>query len=121
LSAQNNHYTVTEYLLNQHAAVNQPNNFGVTPLHASARRGHQTMVDLLLIHRANIQACDDDGEFPLFISAQRGDFPIVKLLVAKRANINQINKNTNKTTYDISQECNYVVIMNYLRANHGLA
>jgi ankyrin repeat protein len=67
-------------LLGRGAAVNDPNNRGVAPLHMASREGHLEVVRLLLEHGADLNAYNKAGQTPSDVASLYGKQEIVQLL-----------------------------------------
>lgn len=77
---------MAEYLLDNHANINQANTERVTPLHIASRAGNLEMVQFLLEKGAAVDATDNNGVTPLHEVAATGHFDIMQQLVIKGAN-----------------------------------
>ncbi|KAK2536103.1 Tanc2 [Columba guinea] len=74
---------VCRLLLEQGAAVAQPNRRGVVPLFSAVRQGHWQIVDLLLTHGADVNMADKQGRTPLMMAASEGHLGTVEFLLAQ--------------------------------------
>ncbi|XP_069094099.1 protein TANC2 isoform X1 [Pleurodeles waltl] len=83
---------VCRLLLEQGAAVAQPNRRGVVPLFSAVRQGHWQIVDLLLTHGADVNMADKQGRTPLMMAASEGHLGTVEFLLAQGASIALIDK-----------------------------
>lgn len=83
---------VASLLAENPAALNLPEDNGLTPLHLAAENCHSNVVALLLSKGANINITADDNETPLHLAAQEGCADVVELLLAKGANVNMHDK-----------------------------
>lgn len=70
-----------EELVKCHANVNQPNEFGRTPLHIAAYRGHLELATLLLMHEADPNLQDSKGDTPLHDAVGQDAFEVTELLL----------------------------------------
>uniref|UniRef100_U3J6Z0 Tetratricopeptide repeat, ankyrin repeat and coiled-coil containing 2 n=1 Tax=Anas platyrhynchos platyrhynchos TaxID=8840 RepID=U3J6Z0_ANAPP len=87
---------VCRLLLEQGAAVAQPNRRGVVPLFSAVRQGHWQIVDLLLTHGADVNMADKQGRTPLMMAWSRAsfgssDFTPVQFLVDHGAMIEHVD------------------------------
>jgi ankyrin repeat protein len=80
--------TVAEFLLSNHADIEEKGRNGTTPLHQAVANGHKAMVELLLAHHANVNARASGGETPLDLAAQKGFKAVAEVLLANKAEIN---------------------------------
>jgi len=62
---------IAEYLISQHAEVDQRDFLGLTPLFEAANSGCTSVAQLLLAHGANVNAKNKGGETPLWWANQR--------------------------------------------------
>ncbi|KAJ8264605.1 hypothetical protein GJAV_G00151200 [Gymnothorax javanicus] len=83
---------VCRLLLEQGAAVAQPNRRGVVPLFSAVRQGHWQIVDLLLTHSADVNMADKQGRTPLMMAASEGHVGTVEFLLAQGASISLTDK-----------------------------
>ncbi|NXB13174.1 TANC2 protein, partial [Rhagologus leucostigma] len=83
---------VCRLLLEQGAAVAQPNRRGVIPLFSAVRQGHWQIVDLLLTHGADVNMADKQGRTPLMMAASEGHLGTVEFLLAQGASISLMDK-----------------------------
>ncbi|XP_066219168.1 protein TANC2 isoform X5 [Saccopteryx leptura] len=83
---------VCRLLLEQGAAVAQPNRRGVVPLFSTVRQGHWQIVDLLLTHGADVNMADKQGRTPLMMAASEGHLGTVDFLLAQGASIALMDK-----------------------------
>ncbi|XP_067397096.1 protein TANC2 isoform X9 [Emydura macquarii macquarii] len=83
---------VCRLLLEQGAAVAQPNRRGVVPLFSAVRQGHWQIVDLLLTHGADVNMADKQGRTPLMMAASEGHLDTVEFLLAQGASISLMDK-----------------------------
>uniref|UniRef100_A0A8C3L4T0 Tetratricopeptide repeat, ankyrin repeat and coiled-coil containing 2 n=2 Tax=Galliformes TaxID=8976 RepID=A0A8C3L4T0_CHRPC len=83
---------VCRLLLEQGAAVAQPNRRGVVPLFSAVRQGHWQIVDLLLTHGADVNMADKQGRTPLMMAASEGHLGTVEFLLAQGASISLMDK-----------------------------
>ncbi|XP_030077274.1 protein TANC2 [Microcaecilia unicolor] len=83
---------VCRLLLEQGAAVAQPNRRGVVPLFSAVRQGHWQIVDLLLTHGADINMADKQGRTPLMMAASEGHLDTVEFLLGQGASIALMDK-----------------------------
>ncbi|XP_064127027.1 protein TANC2 isoform X7 [Loxodonta africana] len=74
---------VCRLLLEQGAAVAQPNRRGAVPLFSTVRQGHWQIVDLLLTHGADVNMADKQGRTPLMMAASEGHLGTVDFLLAQ--------------------------------------
>ncbi|KAK0135714.1 Protein TANC2 [Merluccius polli] len=74
---------VCRLLLEQGAAVAQPNRRGIVPLFSAVRQGHWQIVDLLLTHGADVNLADKQGRTPLMMAASEGHLGTVQFLLAQ--------------------------------------
>ncbi|XP_072270712.1 protein TANC2 isoform X4 [Pyxicephalus adspersus] len=83
---------VCRLLLEQGAAVSQPNRRGVVPIFSAVRQGHWQIVDLLLTHGADVNMADKQGRTPLMTAASEGHVATVEFLLAQGASIGLMDK-----------------------------
>ncbi|KAM9716422.1 protein TANC2 isoform 7-T8 [Menidia menidia] len=83
---------VCRLLLEQGAAVAQPNRRGIVPLFSAVRQGHWQIVDLLLTHGADVNLADKQGRTPLMMAASEGHLGTVEFLLAQGASLSQMDK-----------------------------
>ncbi|XP_077316254.1 protein TANC2 isoform X2 [Lithobates pipiens] len=83
---------VCRLLLEQGAAVSQPNRRGVVPIFSAVRQGHWQIVDLLLTHGADVSMADKQGRTPLMTAASEGHVATVDFLLAQGASIGLMDK-----------------------------
>uniref|UniRef100_A0A8C0HJG0 Tetratricopeptide repeat, ankyrin repeat and coiled-coil containing 2 n=1 Tax=Buteo japonicus TaxID=224669 RepID=A0A8C0HJG0_9AVES len=83
---------VCRLLLEQGAAVAQPNRRGVVPLFSAVRQGHWQIVDLLLTHGADVNMADKQGRTPLMMAASEGHLGTVEFLLTQGASISLMDK-----------------------------
>nr|XP_060637289.1 protein TANC2 isoform X3 [Anolis sagrei ordinatus] len=83
---------VCRLLLEQGAAVAQPNRRGVVPLFSAVRQGHWQIVDLLLTHGADVNMADKQGRTPLMMAASEGHLGTVEFLLSQGSSISLMDK-----------------------------
>lgn len=83
---------VCRLLLEQGAAVAQPNRRGAVPLFSTVRQGHWQIVDLLLTHGADVNMADKQGRTPLMMAASEGHLGTVDFLLTQGASIALMDK-----------------------------
>ncbi|XP_064421532.1 protein TANC2 isoform X2 [Latimeria chalumnae] len=83
---------VCRLLLEQGAAVSQPNRRGIVPLFSAVRQGHWQIVDLLLTHGADVNMADKQGRTPLMMAASEGHLGTVEFLLTQGASISLMDK-----------------------------
>ncbi|XP_054899041.1 protein TANC2 isoform X10 [Poeciliopsis prolifica] len=83
---------VCRLLLEQGAAVAQPNRRGIVPLFSAVRHGHWQIVDLLLTHGADINMADKQGRTPLMMAASEGHLGTVEFLLSQGASLSLMDK-----------------------------
>uniref|UniRef100_A0A3B4BD62 Uncharacterized protein n=1 Tax=Periophthalmus magnuspinnatus TaxID=409849 RepID=A0A3B4BD62_9GOBI len=83
---------VCRLLLEQGAAVAQPNRRGIVPLFSAVRQGHWQIVDLLLTHGADVNQSDKQGRTPLMMAASEGHLGTVEFLLAQGASLSLMDK-----------------------------
>ncbi|KAM3592321.1 uncharacterized protein V6R79_016550 [Siganus canaliculatus] len=83
---------VCRLLLEQGAAVAQPNRRGIVPLFSAVRQGHWQIVDLLLTHGADVNLADKQGRTPLMMAASEGHLGTVEFLLAQGASLSLLDK-----------------------------
>lgn len=72
-------------LLEYGAAVNQPNEDGITPLHAAAFEGHCAVARMLIEKGADLDPVDNKGLTPTQHATKKGHHPFVHLLAEQSA------------------------------------
>ena len=87
-AAHNSNDEIARALIAAKAAVDVPNDFGVTPLLEASRNGDAAMVDLLLRAGADPKRSHPEGETPLLGAARAGSVPAVRLLLARGVDVN---------------------------------
>ncbi|XP_028263401.1 protein TANC2 isoform X5 [Parambassis ranga] len=83
---------VCRLLLEQGAAVAQPNRRGIVPLFSAVRQGHWQIVDLLLTHGADVNLADKQGRSPLMMAASEGHLGTVEFLLTQGASLSLMDK-----------------------------
>uniref|UniRef100_A0A665WCX8 Tetratricopeptide repeat, ankyrin repeat and coiled-coil containing 2 n=1 Tax=Echeneis naucrates TaxID=173247 RepID=A0A665WCX8_ECHNA len=83
---------VCRLLLEQGAAVAQPNRRGIVPLFSAVRQGHWQIVDLLLTHGADVNLADKQGRTPLMMAASEGHLGTVEFLLAQGGSLSLMDK-----------------------------
>ncbi|XP_030649404.1 LOW QUALITY PROTEIN: protein TANC2 [Chanos chanos] len=83
---------VCRLLLEQGAAVAQPNRRGIVPLLSAVRQGHWQIVDLLLNHGADVNMADKQGRTPLMMAASEGHLGTAEFLLAQGASLGLMDK-----------------------------
>ncbi|KAM4716186.1 protein TANC2 isoform 11-T11 [Anableps anableps] len=83
---------VCRLLLEQGAAVAQPNRRGIVPLFSAVRHGHWQIVDLLLTHGADVNMADKQGRTPLMMAASEGHLGTVEFLLSQGASLSLMDK-----------------------------
>ncbi|CAB1437938.1 unnamed protein product, partial [Pleuronectes platessa] len=83
---------VCRLLLEQGAAVAQPNRRGIVPLFSAVRQGHWQIVDLLLTHGADVNLADKQGRSPLMMAASEGHLGTVEYLLSQGASLSLMDK-----------------------------
>uniref|UniRef100_A0A673ABF3 Tetratricopeptide repeat, ankyrin repeat and coiled-coil containing 2 n=1 Tax=Sphaeramia orbicularis TaxID=375764 RepID=A0A673ABF3_9TELE len=83
---------VCRLLLEQGAAVAQPNRRGIVPLFSAVRQGHWQIVDLLLTHGSDVNLADKQGRTPLMMAASEGHLGTVEFLLAQGASLSLLDK-----------------------------
>uniref|UniRef100_A0A8D3BTZ2 Tetratricopeptide repeat, ankyrin repeat and coiled-coil containing 2b n=1 Tax=Scophthalmus maximus TaxID=52904 RepID=A0A8D3BTZ2_SCOMX len=83
---------VCRLLLEQGAAVAQPNRRGIVPLFSAVRQGHWQIVDLLITHGADVNLADKQGRSPLMMAASEGHLGTVEFLLAQGASLSLMDK-----------------------------
>ena len=63
LAAQQGHFSVVDYLVNQKADINPKSKYNSTPLHYAAENGHLSVVEYLINQKADINANNTSVEF----------------------------------------------------------
>uniref|UniRef100_A0A671YKV6 Tetratricopeptide repeat, ankyrin repeat and coiled-coil containing 2 n=1 Tax=Sparus aurata TaxID=8175 RepID=A0A671YKV6_SPAAU len=106
---------VCRLLLEQGAAVAQPNRRGIVPLFSAVRQGHwqiryvalilflrhSLIVDLLLTHGASLSQMDKEGLTALSWACLKGHLPVVRCLVESGAATDHADKN-GRTPLDLA-------------------
>ncbi|XP_028332679.1 protein TANC2 isoform X3 [Gouania willdenowi] len=83
---------VCRLLLEQGAAVAQPNRRGIVPLFSAVRQGHWQIVDLLLTHGADVNLPDKQGRTPLMMASSEGHLDTVEFLLAQGSSLSLLDK-----------------------------
>ena len=84
---------VTEFLLDNGADVNAPNDTaGQTPLLVAAHAGRKAMVELLLKRGANVNAANNQGQTALHQAVEQGFISVAEVLLAATADPNRQNE-----------------------------
>ncbi|KAL9131206.1 MAG: hypothetical protein Q9217_000808 [Psora testacea] len=92
LAAQKGHTHVVQYLLEQHASINNARNgSGIRAIHQAAQGGHYHIVEMLLNNGAEYDVPAAGGETALLLAAEHGSNDIVSLLLQK--NVRQRHDN----------------------------
>ena len=71
------------FLTRNESLLDNPDNYGRTPLHTAAEEGHESLVVFLLKQGADINALDYYGFSPLMLATIRGNLKIVQILTAQ--------------------------------------
>ncbi|KAI4873896.1 hypothetical protein NFI96_025058, partial [Prochilodus magdalenae] len=83
---------VCKLLLEQGAAVSQPNRRGIVPLFSAVRQGHWQIVELLQNHGADVNMADKQGRTPLMVAASEGHLATAEFLLAQGASLALMDK-----------------------------
>ncbi|TRY96476.1 hypothetical protein DNTS_031529 [Danionella cerebrum] len=83
---------VCRLLLEQGAAVAQPNRRGIVPFFSAVRQGHWQIVDLLLNHGADLNMPDKQGRTPLMMAASEGHLDTAEFLLVQGASLALMDK-----------------------------
>ncbi|KAH1022745.1 hypothetical protein HUJ04_012093 [Dendroctonus ponderosae] len=95
------HWAVAERLIQNHAAIEQMDETGRTPLMLAAAEGHLGLIDLLLDKGSDLTKQDKDGLTPLCWACLRGKVQAAQSLVERGANINHHDR-TGRTPLDLA-------------------
>jgi|GEM_PF-5417786 len=87
IACSQGHLSTVEILLHQGAAVDIPDNHGVTPLLISSYYGYPGIVRLLLAKGAEVNRPRDNGISPLIVASYQGHEEVVRILVEAGADI----------------------------------
>jgi len=93
IACETGHPKCTRLLLAAHAAVDQADSDGATPLHAACIKGHGDCVQLLLSAHAIVDQAASDGATPLYVACITGHGDCVQLLLAAHAAVDQAASN----------------------------
>jgi len=88
-ACETGHPTCTRLLLAAHAAVNQADRNGFTPLIAACGKGNGGCVQLLLAAHAAVNQADRKGVTPLIVACVKGNGDCVRLLLGAHAVVDQ--------------------------------
>lgn len=125
---------IVQVLLEQGAAVNEPNNYGRTALHNAVRGNHDTIVEFLLktycsqvenihlnienkysmssFHRNADPNCKDNCKWtPLLLAASYGHVSTIKLLLEQKVNKSDIDEKGN-TCLHLAALNNHILAIN---------
>ncbi|XP_053084551.1 protein TANC2 isoform X5 [Pangasianodon hypophthalmus] len=83
---------VCRLLLEQGAAVSQPNRRGIVPLFSAVRQGHWQIVELLQNHGADVNMADKQGRTPLMVAASEGHLATAEFLLEQGASLALMDK-----------------------------
>ncbi|XP_036423261.1 protein TANC2 isoform X1 [Colossoma macropomum] len=83
---------VCRLLLEQGAAVSQPNRHGIVPLFSAVRQGHWQIVELLQNHGADVNMADKQGRTPLMVAASEGHLATAEFLLGQGASLALMDK-----------------------------
>ncbi|XP_076866252.1 LOW QUALITY PROTEIN: protein TANC2 [Brachyhypopomus gauderio] len=83
---------VCRLLLEQGAAVDQPNRRGIVPLFSAVRQGHCQIVELLQNHGEDVNVTDKQGRTPLMVAASEGHLNTAEFLLAQGASLTLTDK-----------------------------
>lgn len=83
---------LVEKLLDSHAILNEPGDYGFYPLHAAAESGLTELAGLLLDRGASINVTDRDGNTPLNLAVRQNRKDMVDLLLRRGAARNPVNR-----------------------------
>ncbi|XP_026877622.2 protein TANC2 isoform X1 [Electrophorus electricus] len=83
---------VCRLLLEQGAAVSQPNRRGIVPLFSAVRQGHWQIVELLQNHGVDVNTADKQGRTPLMVAASEGHLATAEFLLAQGASLALMDK-----------------------------
>ena len=92
-ACETGHPKCVQLLLAAHAAVDQADGNGDTPLYAACDKGHGDCVRLLLAAHAAVDQAASNGFTPLMVACDRGDDECVQLLLAAHAVVDQADSN----------------------------
>ncbi|KAM9493182.1 protein TANC2 isoform 2-T2 [Clarias gariepinus] len=83
---------VCRLLLEQGAAVSQPNRRGIVPLFSAVRQGHWQIVELLQNHGADVNMADKQGRTSLMVAASEGHLATAEYLLEQGASLALMDK-----------------------------
>lgn len=85
----NDHNEIAQLLIREGADVNQPNQYGDTPLHSAARRLRVIPLKAILRAGANVDQMNRGGSTPLHLAASGGFTENVRHLIEAGADVNK--------------------------------
>ena len=93
--------------------VNQPGNFGNSPLHVASVRGSIEELEALIAGGANVNGAGEHGNAPLHEAVGQGHTAAVEVLLNAGARINLTNSE-GKTPRDIAEMLGFSAILKIL-------
>ena len=88
----NNNLDEVKYYVETGADINEPNEFGESPLFAASFKGNLSIVKYLVEHGADINATDSTGTTAVSIADSQKHYDVVKYLVQQGSDYNEISK-----------------------------
>ena len=98
VAADNGYFAIVQYLILNHANIEERDSFGRTPLHYASMNGHFEIVKYLISHGADIEKQDNDGRASLLYASMNVHYEIVDYLISHGANIEAYDKDQKKST-----------------------
>jgi ankyrin repeat protein len=87
-------------LLQNQAEPDNPDDFGVTPMHRAAGGAHRLLIETLLDYNADMAVQDRNGKTPLHWAAHSGNVDVVVTLLNRGAAANVVDANGRSPLHD---------------------
>jgi ankyrin repeat protein len=86
-------------------AIDQPDRYGMAPIHYASMDGDLEILKMLIWAEADVNICDLDGLTPLMFAALNGHVDCIRLLVDSKCNIEQKSHTEFRAIHYAAQFC----------------